>query len=160
MKTRRARSPRIGLHITANGSSFYSFYCYLVTTSGERLLYRSGQRLWTCSSPESLFRCSELDREPENSVFLYTSAILQTTFCAVAMGSNTYRRSTFGVGAQFARENGTGCAAFEARARPGAKFAPPSGSGARTAKSVHALTLAEMESCQTHEIHIKEPQIV
>jgi hypothetical protein len=124
MKTRRARSPRIGLHITANGSSFY---CYLVTTSGERLLYRSGQRLWTCSSPESLFRCSELDREPENSVFLYTSAILQTTFCAVATGSNSYRRSIFGVGAQFARENGTGCAAFEARARPGAKFAPPVG---------------------------------
>jgi hypothetical protein len=129
MKTRRARSPRIGLHITANGSSFY---CYLVTTSRERLLYRSGQRLWTCSSPESLFRCSELDREPENSVFLYTSASLQTTFCAVATGSNSYRRSIFGVGAQFARENGTGCAAFEARAReararPGAKFAPRRG---------------------------------
>lgn len=128
MKTRRARSPRIGLHITANGSSFY---CYLVTTSGERLLYRSGQRLWTCSSPESLFRCSELDREPENSVFLYTSAILQTTFCAVAMGSNSYRRSTFGVGAQFARENGTGCAAFEARARSscetGREICSPSG---------------------------------
>ena len=144
--------------ITYNRKRFFLLR-YLVTTSGERLLYQSGQRLWTCSSPESLFRCSELDREPENSVFLYTSGILQTTFCAVAMGSNSYRRSTFGVGAQFARENGTGCAAFEARARPGAKFAPPSGSGARTAKSVHALTLAEMESCRTHEIQ-KEPQII
>ena len=35
---------------------------------------------------------------------------------------------------------------------------PRRGLGARTAKSAHALTLAEMESCQTHEIH-KEPQI-
>jgi hypothetical protein len=30
---------------------------------------------------------------------------------------------------------------------------------ARTAKSVHALTLAEDESCQNHEIH-EETQIV
>src|SRR5258708_36727798 len=112
MKTRRARSPRIGLHITANGSSFY---CYLVTTSGERLLYRSGQRLWTCSSPESLFRCSELDRRPENSVFLYTSAILQTTFCAVATGSNSYRRSLFGGGSDFSREKQPGAGHCDAR---------------------------------------------
>ena len=56
------------------------------------------------------------------------------------------------------RENERGCAHLELVRDRARNLLPRRGLGARTAKSAHALTLAEMESCQTHEIH-KEPQI-